>query len=300
MTQVTATDPISRQDLSEGMTRAHSLESNFTTENYLLNRKPDFFVYIYNVSEMAFKVSRPPIFREMVIPGRSGQGMNYNAVEEMQKNGGNKELYILATKLPSPLVAPKANVDSSDVDYYAMDTRRFAMDIINPDNLGIDQDAVLDAKSITSKGNNIGAKGVFFSLNNPPTKAEITAAVTRMERGYMALLDEARTTEAAKPAELSSMLSPEHHAAADYYGEQFSWHGKKVKAVLCDVCGERTKENSAFHKMEDGGLCIKDWDRAIKAGVRSRAQAFEATEDPKYAPKKPVPSAPSVATDDKV
>jgi hypothetical protein len=37
--------------------------------------------------------------------------------------------------------------------------------------------------------------------------------------------------------------------------------------------------------MEGGGLCIGDWDAAIKSGVRSRAQAFEATEDFKYAPK---------------
>jgi len=295
MTQVTATDPISRQDLSEGMTRAHSLESNFTTENYLLNRKPDFFVYLYNVSEMAFKVSRPPIIREMVIPGRSGQGMSFEAIEKMQQNGGNKELYILATRFPSPLVAPKANVDSSDVDYYATDTRRFVMDIINPDNLGIDQDAAIAPSKITSKGNNLGAKGVFFSLNNPPAKAEVDAAVTRMERGYRALLDEARTTEAAKPAELSSMLSPEHHSAADYYAEVFSWHGKKVKAVLCNICGERTKEGAAFHKLEDGGLCIADWTRAIKSGVRTRAQAYEATEDPQYAPKAPAaPVAPAV------
>jgi hypothetical protein len=47
--------------------------------------------------------------------------------------------------------------------------------------------------------------------------------------------------------------------------------------------------------MDGGGLCVGDWDAAIKAGVRSRAQAYEATEDDKYAPKVPkAPAAPAV------
>ncbi len=45
------------------------------------------------------------------------------------------------------------------------------------------------------------------------------------------------------------------------------------------------RAGAAFHKTEEGGYCVNDWDRTIKAGARTRAQAFEATEDPKYAPK---------------
>jgi len=265
------------------MTRAHSEERTFTTQNYLLNRAPDFYVYLYNISESSFVVSRPPIFKEMTIVGIKDK-------RNLNENGSLKNEWILATKFPSPLIAPKASVDSSELDFYATDTRRFVMDLINPDNLGIDQDAYIDPKTVTSQGNNLGAKGVFYSLSYPPAPEEVAAAKKRLDKYYTQLLEQARAVEVSAPATLSSILGPEHHAAADHFGEQFSWHGKKIKAIVCDQCGERTKENAAFHKMEDGGLCIKDWDRAIKAGVRTKAQAYEATEDPKYLPKTPAPA----------
>jgi hypothetical protein len=47
--------------------------------------------------------------------------------------------------------------------------------------------------------------------------------------------------------------------------------------------------------MEGGGICVGDWDKAIKAGARSRAQAYEATEDEKYAPKQAVLAQPTPA-----
>ena len=53
----------------------------------------------------------------------------------------------------------------------------------------------------------------------------------------------------------------------------------------CPRCGSPARVGAPFHPMEGGGLCIGDWDAAIKAGVRSRAQAYEATEDEKYAPR---------------
>lgn len=283
-----------RKDLSEKQASVFNPSVSFSPYNYLLTKQPDYFVYLYNVSEQSFKVSRPPVFRELTIPGIKGVGLNDIEREKFLAEGGNTERYILATRIPSPVVTPKSTPDSDQFDYDAMDGRRFVMDIINPDNLGVDQDAFIDPKNITGQGNNLGSKGLFFSMNNPPLKAEVDAAYARMERYYKSKLDEARTVEVSAPATLSAVLGPEHHAAADYFGEETSWHGKKIKAVVCDICGERTRENAAFHKMEDGGLCIKDWSRAIKAGVRTRAQAFEATEDPQFAPKTPAaPVAPA-------
>jgi hypothetical protein len=295
--EATLGKPESRKDLSEGMARgsqaAAGLDNQFTTQNYLLNRRPDFIVYLYNVSESSFEVSRPPVMQRFVIPGRSGLGLSAHSLQDLIKNGGNKERYILATSFPSPLVTPKPSTDSSEIGFDAIDTRRFAMDIVNPDNIGIDQDAILDPKDIKSKGNNLGAKGVFFSLNNPPTEPEVNAAVNRMEAGYRALLEEARAIEVSSPKDLSSILSPEHHAAAEYFGESFTWHGKKIKTEACENCGDRVKAGSAFHKTDEGGMCIRDWRRAVKAGVRTKAQAFEATEDPYFAPQQPpTPAAP--------
>jgi hypothetical protein len=169
------------------------------------------------------------------------------------------------------------------------------MDIINSENLGFDQDAVLDPKFSYSKGHDLGKKGVFWSLNEVPTAEEIKKAINRMEKEYTRLLDEALTVERSNPQMLREMLTPAHHAAAEYYGQEHSWHGKKSKPMDCPVCGDRVKAGIAYHIDSSNELCIIDWARTVKAGKRTRAQAFEATEDPQFAPKEVVPTTAPVA-----
>lgn len=276
--QATHGAPVYRGDLSTAQQSAHNIDFNmFSANNYMMSRPPEYFVYIYNVSQSTFTVSRPPMIREFKIPGRK-----------------DTERYAIATRLPQPVMIPKGNVDSNEVDMVPTDCRRIAMDIIHPDNIGIDQDAFIDPKNSSGIGNNLGAKGVFYSLNGPgatqfggkeePTKEEIDRAYTRMEKFYQFKLDEARAMEVSNPADLSKLISPEHHAAADYFGEERPWHTKKTRPMDCPNCGERIKQGAAFHKTEEGVFCIIDWKRAIAAGIRTRAQAFEATEDTQFAP----------------
>jgi len=286
MPDVNTTDPVSRPDLSAGMNRANNLDFNyFSASNYMMSQPPQYHVYIYNVSMQEFKVARPPLMREMTIPGRK-----------------KEQRYTIATRLPQPIMVPKGNVDSNDIDIIPTDARRFAMDLINPNNTGLDQDAVLDPKFIFSVGNDLGAKGCFWSVNGPgaskygnkeePTEEEVKRAYARLEKHYNKILDDARAVETSDPGSISKFIAPEHHFAADYFGLELSWHGKKIRPAECPICGERMREGAAFHKTEDGGLCINDWKRAVAAGVRSRAQAYEATEDPIFAPKT-VPPAPT-------
>jgi len=277
----------------------------FSTTSYMLNREPEYFVYIYNLSEInvgndvSFVVSRPPLLREFKIKRRM-PGTNYT----------------LATKLPQPLLVPKGNVDSNEVDMVPQDVRRFAMDIINPDNLGIDQNGYIDPGQVTGIGTNLGARGLFWSLNGPgatmdgtrksvrigredipvfeePTAEEIKQARERMEKQYKRALEEADAVQISQPADLGKFLTPEHHAACEYFGEDRPWHGKRAKTDFCPICGEKMRYGASFHKTEEGTLCINNWDGAVKAGVKNRAQAFEATEDPKFAPKQPAPVAPA-------
>lgn len=292
MPNVTMSDPVARPDLSLGMSRANNIDFEFTAQNYLYNREPEFYVYIYNVSEQPLEVSRPPLLRLAKFPGRKA---------------GSTERYILVGRLPQPLLIPKGNVDSNEIDVLPTDSRRFAMDILNPDNLTLNQDAFIDPKNITSQGNNLGAKGLFWSLNGPgavksrynsdpkeaPTDAEVDAAVKRLEKYYKGLLEAARACEVSKPADLQNLIGPEHHIAADYFGEEHSWHGKRARTDFCPNCGERIKSGAAFHKTEEGTLCILNWSKAVKAGVRTRAQAYEATNDEAFAPIAPAPIAPT-------
>lgn len=275
-----------RNDLSQGMSKANNVEYGFDLNNFLFNRKPDYLVHIFNVSKETFKVSRPPMIREMIVPG----------IEE--KDGDVFEVghtkVSRVTSFPQPLLIQKANVESSDiVDIIPQDVRRFAMDIINPDNLTLDQDAVINPQFVFSQGNNLGARGVFWSLNEIPTEKEVERAVARMEAFYTYLLNQAREIETSNPGELRQVLTPSHHAACEYWGEETSWHGKKSKPMDCPVCGSRVKAGIAYHIDAANELCIIDWARTVKAGKRTRQQAYEATGDAQFAPL-PVAAQPAV------
>ena len=266
--EATCNRPESNQRLSDGMNRANNIDWNFTAADYMLSRQPDFYVYLFNIAKQEYKVSRLPYIKEMTIPAR--------------KEG---EKYARVTLFPSPMKLPKGNVDSNEIDLAIIDGRRFAMDIINPDNLGLDQDAVIT--QTMAIGNNLGKLGVFWSLNADPTDAEIESAQKRLAANYRVLLQEARAVETSNPTKLSELIGPTYHAAADYFHETFNWHKKEVHLENCPRCGAPARLGAPFHSLDGGGLCVGDWDAAIRAGVRSRAQAFEATEDNKYAPKLP-------------
>lgn len=264
--EATVSSPTSRPDLSTAMTRANNIDWNFSTADYMLSRPADFFVYLFNIAKQEYKISRLPLIKELTIPAR--------------KEG---EKYALVTKLPSPFKFPKGNIDSNDIDVVVIDGRRMAMDIINPDNLSMDQDAVITGSF--SVGQNLGRLGVFWSLNAVPTEKELADATRRLEAHYRSLLTDARAVETSNPQALPAILTPATHAAADYFHETFGWHKKEIHLESCPRCGQPARVGAPFHPLDGGGLCIGDWDAAIRAGVRSRAQAYEATEDERFAPK---------------
>lgn len=275
--------------LSESMTNANRPKFNFALQDYLMGRKPDFWVYLYNIGEQSHDVYRPPLLANLRIPACPH---------------GKK--YVQAARFPQPLLTPQGSVDSDEITIIPADSRRFCMDIINPDNTGLDQNAVIS--NPTNVGNDLGKKGVFWSLNGPgasmnnpalfeePTEQEIEAAKKRMEAHYNKLLEKARAVETSNPKELNEILSPEHHIAADYFGVETSWHGKRSRPMDCPNCGDRIKAGVAFHKTEEGTLCIIDWKRAVASGVRTKQQAidagapgFEATPVPAVVPVAVVP-----------
>jgi hypothetical protein len=273
-----------RPDLAESMTKANSVDFNFNAQQYLMTRPPEYWVYLYSVSEAEFEVYRPPILKKLRIKGREAG-----------------KQYIRCARFPQPLLIPHGNVDSMEVNLITMDARRFAMDIINPDNLGFDQDTVI--ANPTNIGNDLGKKGVFWSINEVPTEQELKGAVRRMEAYYNSLLEKARTVETSDPKALTEMLTPEHHTAADYFGVETSWHSKRSRPMDCPNCGDRVKANVAFHRTEEGGLCIIDWKRAVAAGVRTKAQAMEAGAPGFEAPVASAPApkvVPQIPTEDTV
>ena len=73
MAEVNATSPVHSPRLTESMTKANNRSFNFSLQEYLYSRKPDFWVYMYNVSEQSFDIFRPPLFANVHIPGRKAK-----------------------------------------------------------------------------------------------------------------------------------------------------------------------------------------------------------------------------------
>lgn len=226
---------------------------NEEQKSYFDQRKPDYFVYLYSVTTEGFEINRAPYLPKLVIKGKPK----------------DKE-YVCVAKFPSPLVMKSPNIDSGEVEYKPASAQHFAMDLCNPDNLTLNQDLNTGAAGVDSSAgtNNIGKRGIFWSLNNPPMKDEIDSATKRMEAHYRALLEAADTIEASNPAGIKESMRPEWHHAANYFGENRSWHTVQQKPVECDLCGEKMKKAGlAFHRLENGGLCVKNWKVAYEAGV---------------------------------
>jgi hypothetical protein len=222
-------------------------------------RKPEYSVYVYSVVDprpIGKKLRRalPPLVPEMEIA-------------ELKPG----ETYTLVTTISHPVNQPLMR-ENGERYLDSHDARRLAMDLVNPDNLSLDQDKKIDPTKLYSEGNDFGKLGVFWSLHNPPKDEEIAKAIARKEDFYRARLDQARVIETSDPKALYNYISTTDHVAADYFGEEFSWHRKSTKPEVCPNCGEAIKPGAAYHKMDDGTLCINDWKRTVAAGVRQRNQ----------------------------
>lgn len=181
------------------------------------------------------------------------------------------EKYCLVTKIPHP-VNQQCMRENGERYIDSHDARRVAMDIVNPDNLTLNQDFQTDPSKVFSQGNDYGRLGVFWSLLPVPTEEEIQKAVARKEAYYHARLQQAKMLEMSSPRALAEYITINDHIAADYFGEEYSWHRKQVRLAFCPNCGEPIAPNAAFHRSAglDGMICVNDWQRAVSAGVKTR------------------------------
>lgn len=194
-------------------------------------------VWIYNVSKMEHGAPDHPTLNNVKIPA--------------VKDG---EDYAVVTSIPRFIRNSRPDFDSQDIDIVFEDGRRVAMDFINPANLGLNQDQPSSYPWSSDGSRDLGAKGLFWSLTNPPGKMQIKLAKKRMEKRYTMLLEQARTVQSTDPKQLKSILTPEHHAAAEYFGGNYIWHGA-YQEELKDLA----KDFKAFLAMEAGPVAYKQY-----------------------------------------
>ena len=215
--------------------------------------EPKGFVHIYTIVHKEFNLTHP-LFPHFFVP---------------KCPTGEKYLKVASLRHPYPQFDRDADDNPVTRAWFA---DRIAMDLLSPDNRSLDQNAI--ATDSLSQGNNYNLQGLFWSKNNPPTAVELKDANTRLEKYYRGLLERAVALESTNPAALPDTINENYHLAADYFGEQYSWHKKRVavkpEVVVvkdeCPNCGAEVRKGSAFHFDPESGICVIDWKRAYEAG----------------------------------
>jgi hypothetical protein len=173
---------------------------------------------VYNVSRIDHEVDHPQLGK-VTIPANT-----------------TAKRYALWTSFPDVVIGTSSNLDVGELTTVPESGQWLVNDIIKGGGNGYNRD--------------LSVKGVFWSYNNPPTIKEVNAAVRPMKARYADLLEKAaiiyeNQTFSAERVEVMmkedrcsmaeafrilrkryvlAELSPEHHAAAEYFKVTTPWH----------------------------------------------------------------------------
>ncbi len=254
------------------------------------NANPDYLLYVFNISARTFcdpqneRVGLIGRIR-LLAPGvEKGDPTDITVVtmEKGKKSGekvvpGNPDQpYHYVTSFPQPILIPKFNDESGEIETKETDVRRFVVDMISPDNLTLTLDAVIDPSKAFSIGNDYAPRGIFFSYSNPPLQTDVQKAYARMEAYYKNLNQKADTLDLSDKAGLQRAVeaNPDHIYAAHYFGKSFAFANKAVRPVDCPNCGEQKPAGRLWHTSSGGGLCVEPtqeaWKAVVMAGTRTR------------------------------
>jgi hypothetical protein len=188
-------------ELSRCMNESANIHTNLCIEqlNLLTKEQSKLKVWIYNVSHQEYTL-RSSLIRKLKVPA---------CLEDKD--------YAIVTSLPVVVIQPKPSIDTFDTEYFLIDGRRVAMDLINPSNLGIDLDISFDWLAMSSAiGNDFSKKGVFFSTHNPPLKKELKAENKRLKSYYTDLVDRANIVRITSAATTLGVPTEDVTAAVEY------------------------------------------------------------------------------------
>ena len=239
------------------------------------DRPPDYFLYIYNISPRNFSIPRPPNFpliRFAACPRDNSDAEVLNCPENelVRKNG--KIAARKVARIQNIVNEHWVDADSGEVRYRGINGERFAMDLINPTNLGIDMWAEISdpERSWLDNGgsDDMSRRGLFWTLNDPPTETELARAKQRLETHYQSMLRHADELE--RDPSRRKEIGYEHHLAADYFSYDAPWHKIASVKEICENCGEMLPSpNVPFHRSSLGFVCVRDWKKAVEAGAKT-------------------------------
>lgn len=226
-------------------------------------RAPDGRVYIHSVAKRSFVLRKPPLLPMVHLKGCE-----------------NGERSVLCAVIPDPILqsCPDLERGGSRIDEHpAWDS---VINMLSPANFSPDPFLGSDNPDFYSnaRGMNLVCEGVFPSIHETPSLAELTRAEACRDRRYRWLTREATRLAAVSTRELNDFLqqNPDTHLAMDALGLEASWHARNEVRAMCPNCGETIRPGLAFHKIGDA-VCVIDPLRALKAGIISKERYYEMT-----------------------
>jgi hypothetical protein len=237
-------------------------QSKMAAENGITNfmvdanslRPIDYFVYIFNVGARSHRVTNG-VLKSVYVPG----------VKPGQK-------YVLAFKLPNIVTQTYQDQVTEQLRTHGEDGRRVAMDLINPANMGIDQDFEINPADVVSTGADLSRWGLFWSLHEVPTEEELSKAIKRMEKHYRFLIQQADNFARTNNF---TLIQDYHHLAADYFQYKSSWNTLVEIPEVCPLCGGTSKKGVAIHALPEGCGGVLDWKKAVSSGLKAKSDVPE-------------------------
>lgn len=192
-------------------------------------------IYIYNIAPLEHNISSPPFYPHFLI-----------------RRCPQDQEYIMVGKLLHPIELWHEQVEGNRIKVYENGYREVTR-LLSPQNPGMDQNfdiTTIDPNAEIALGRNLNNYGVFWSVNNPPTKQELDAARARLEKTLKKALEFIRAEELKNPTIAREQINEIHNLAADYFGIETEWHKVSYKKAVdleeipCPICYNNIKRKA--------------------------------------------------------
>lgn len=253
-----STTPNARR-MSETMNREKNFGFIFNGDANL-RHKPDYYVRIYNLSEFEHRVERP-----WVHPQRLG---NMIVIKACKVGEPYSEPFLI----PDIVQMRTERPGSTELGVRGVDGKFLAQDALNPDDPTGNWRTMkpIDAGKAANEGTNLYNFGLFWTVLDEPSKEELLVARERLEATYNHLIEEANLL-ALDGALGTKQIGHLHRRAANYFQIDVEWNRRFTRKVECPECGAVNVPTAS--------VCSKcpmvfSWERALRNGLRTTAQAL--------------------------
>lgn len=249
-------------------TKHREMNDNFIfTGDANLTHTPQFWVGIFNVSDIEHRVERP-----WVHPGRRGQMILIPACETDQPYG---RPFVIPDVVQTPVERP----GSWELSTRGVDGKFLAQDALNPEDPRGSYKTVrpIGEGTAANEGTNLYRLGCFW-ITAPsieelvPDQEQLDLARSRLEARYNELINEANLLHMQGPQGIQQ-IGNLHRRAATYFNLSFPWNERYARKVQCPECNAALSPTASICS---NCQTVLNWTTAIERGLRTPEQAIAA------------------------